>query len=556
MSENEYWSNIARRRLSRRRLLVRTGAVAIAGLWAGSTISCGRSTTSQPTAAARSTVSSQATAKPQPTIQRGGKLRFAFGLDATTLDPHTSLSGGDGWYTYAMYDNLVAYDQNYVVRPELSLAESWELPDSTTMIFKLRKGVKFHDGTPFNAQAVKYNIERVLDPKTKSLARTNFAVIDRVDVVDDSTAKFVLKQPSGALLSLLGDRGGAMVSRTAVEKYGDDFGVHPVGTGPFQFVEAMKGSYVSMKRNPDYWGKDQAGNQLPYLDEVKIMYIPDTTVSLANLQTGDADICTVLPKDLDTVKKNKNLGVQDVGGGISSLFSFNITKTPMDDVNLRLAMAYAVDPVAINNAVYFGDAIVAKAGMWPPGTWVYNESVPRPTYDTKKAKEYLAKAGKPNGFSVTLLTYQSPTLVQQTEMIKAQLAEVGINATIEVREVGPATSSFFTDGAFAAFSTSWARQPEPDIIASSCYSSQGFYNPSKVKNEQLDSLISKGASTYDIEERKKIYNQINEIVLGQALFVPFLYGRGHAGYNIKVQNMETFYGGDAMARFKTLWIKQ
>lgn len=557
MDQSNYWVNLTQRKLSRRRLL-KAGLVAGAGLSISSALGCGSSTTATPTAGA---TGAQATPVPGQTaaaakIQKGGTLRIAYGLDASSLDPYTGNSGGDAWYWYAMFDNLVAYNQQFALEPKASLAESWEIPDPTTMIFKLRKGVKFHDGTPFNAAAVKYNIERVQDPKLKATPRSNFLVIDRVDVVDDYTAKFLLKQPSGALLYLLGDRGGAMSSPTAVDKWGDQYGQHPVGTGPFMLSEWVKGSYVTMKRNPDYWGKDAAGNQLPYVDEVRMPLIPDSTVSLANLQTGDVELAGLLSKDLETVKRNKNLGIEDFAGGIVNLLAFNINKPPMDDVNLRLAVCYAVDPEAVNQAIYFGDYIVAKGGMWPPGFWVYQDVPSRPSYNVQKAKEYLAKAGKPNGFSMNMITYSSPTLQQSTEMFQAQLAEVGIKVTLDVKEVGACTTSFFVDQAYPIYSGSWSLYPEPDWISSLIYKSDGYYNAAKAKNDELDKLIAQGASSYNQDERKKIYNQINEIVLGQAIFVPLIYGRSHWGYNVKVQNMKTFYGGEAKGRYKELWLKQ
>jgi len=560
MDCSNYWSEAMRSRLSRRRLFkagVATGAWCI-----GMALGCNNSTTTTPSATSQAGTepaagASAKTVTPQATIRRGGKLRFAYTLDASSLDPHTGTHGGDHWYFYAMFDNLIAYDQNFESRPEISLAESWEFPDDTTMIFKLRRGVKFHDGTPFNAEAVKINIERQLDPKTKATNRAEASVIARVDVVNDYTAKFILQRPSSSLIALLGDRVGTMNSPTALDKYGDQYMVHPVGTGPFQFVEWVKGSYVAMKRFPDYWGKDQYGNQLPYLDEVKVSLITDSTVSYANLQTGDLDVALVTPKELDSLKRNKNLATEDFeGGSIPFIVDFNIAKPPMDDLNLRLAVCYAIDPEAINNAVWFGDNTVAKGGMYPPRTWVYNESAPRPFYDPKKAKEYLAKAGKPNGFSMPMLTPSRPEQVQGAEMVQAQLSEVGIKVELTVMENAQAAVAFFEEGRFPAGISNWPRRPEPDTIASRLYKSDAYYNASKTNyGGMLDALIEKGASVYDIEERKRIYNQINEYILGNAIWLPLIYGRVHAGYNVRVQNMRTFWGAEAVARYKELWIK-
>jgi len=478
-------------------------------------------------------------------------------MDAGTLDPHIGSSGGDDWFWRQMFDHLVAYDQNLVPRPELSLAETWEFPDQTTMTCRLRKGVKFHDGTLLNAQAVKYSLDRMKDPKTKAPLRANLDPLERVDVIDDSTVKLILNRPSASILAVLGGRSGTVVSPAAVEKYGDSFGVHPVGTGPFQFVEWAKGSYVTMKRNPEYWRKDEYGNQIPFVDELKMNVILDSTVIAANLQTGDMDVGMITATQLDNVRKSKNLAVRDKdGASVAVHIRFDIAKPPLDDVNLRLAIAYGINPEPLNQAIWFGDCTVAKAGIWPPGNWVYNESVPRPFYDPKKAKEYLAKAGKPNGFSFDLAVQNRPEQMQAGEMIQAQLSDIGIKANVTNMENNAMAVAFNEQNSIPAVLGTWPLGADPDPTARVIFRSDGYYCAGHVKNDELDGLIDKGATTYDIEECKKIYNQINAIVLNQVYYLPLLYGRYHAGHSTRVQNMEHFFGGDAVGRYHELWIKQ
>lgn len=293
----------ARMRTVSRRVFVRGVTGAGLGLAGAYLAACGggggaaRSTT-QPSAPATGAAAA---------VKPGGTLKLAYGLEPSSLDPHVGNSGGDDYYWYSMFDNLVAYDQKFVSQPDLSLAQKWEIADPTTIVFQLRPGVKFHDGTDFNAEVVKWNIERVLNPDVKSTARSFLLSIDRVETPDPLTARFVLKEPNAALMGLLGGRGGAMVSRAAVEKLGKEFGSRPVGTGPFQFVEWAPGDHVTVKKNPSYWGKDANGVPLPYLDQVIYRIIPDPTVSFANLTTGEVHLAGINPKDLAAAQANPDL---------------------------------------------------------------------------------------------------------------------------------------------------------------------------------------------------------------------------------------------------------
>lgn len=195
----------------------------------------------------------------------------------------------------------------------------------------------------------------------------------------------------------------------------------------------------------------------------------------------------------------------------------------MNDVNLRRPVAYAIDPEDINKAVYLGKTIVADSGMWPVNTWVYQPSPAHISYDVKKAKEALAAAGKPNGFELNILTFPDSLMQQTAEILRAQLGRVGIKANIEVLALATVTETFFAAKASPLDLTSWSRYPEPDIIASTNFKSGGYYNPSKQANAELDALIQQGVSTYD-QAKKEIYAKVNDIVLGQVLWHPMLYG--------------------------------
>ena len=227
-------------------------------------------------------------------------------------------------------------------------------------------------------------------------------VIDSVDVVDEYVVRFNLARPWGAGLNMLADRGGVMNSPAEVLRLGADYGWQPAGTGPFRVDKVITGTMVRLVRNEAYWGVDSDGRRLPYLDEVTIRVIRDETVLASALRTGEIDVAYLPYKDVAAFRRDDRFRIETMDGGtVAMLLAFNVGSPPLDDVNLRLAVAHAIDPVVINKAIYFDKVLVADSGMWPVGAMVHDPDVPRPHYDLDKAREYLAKAGKPDGFEFT-----------------------------------------------------------------------------------------------------------------------------------------------------------
>ncbi len=490
--------------------------------------------------------------------QYGGHLRVGVGVELTSLDPIAGRSGADAYYFRQIFDQLVDADQAGAPDASGSLATAWEISENPHAItLSLRDGVKFHDGTPFNADAVKKNIDRILDPASKATPRSSFAVITSVEVLSEFKVKLNLSGPWASGLALLADRGGAISSPAALTKYLQDYGWNPSGTGPFKIKEVVTGSFVRMVRNEDYWGKDPAGNKLPYLDEITIKMIKDETVLASALKTGEIDVAYVPNREVDAFVAEGKFNIEKMeGGSIASLLAFNQDVPPMNDINLRRAVAHAINPADINKAVFFDKAIIAASGMWPVNSWAYQPSSARVTYDVKKAREALAAAGKPNGFELNIVTFNNPLHQQTAEILRAQLGRVGIKANIEVLTVAASTEKFFAGKSTPLFLTSWSRYPEPDVIASTNYKSGAYYNASKQVNSELDALIQQGASTYDQSKRKEIYARINDIELSQVLWRPMLYSVTHAAAPKKVQNLKSLLTWDGKMRLKNLWIKQ
>ncbi|MBA4181057.1 MAG: hypothetical protein C0506_10755 [Anaerolinea sp.] len=553
-SNKPYWQRWAERPRSRRGFLVGASSATL-GAAALGLVGCGDDN-DEKDAQTPGGGSPQAGGSPAaPQIKRGGELKVAYGLEPSSLDPHDGVSGGDHYFFEDMFNFLVGHDANSQLQASLSLAESWQIPDPQTIIFKLRSGVSFHDGSPFNSEVVAWNIERVKDPATKSTARQSFLVVEKVETPDPQTARFKLTAPAAGLMNALGGRGGAVLSRQAVEKYKDQFRSNPVGTGPFMFDSWASGSHVKMKKNPNYWGKDAPGGALPYVDAVTIRIIPDSTAAFAALQTGDVHVAGIDPKDLDTAKANSQLQiVERKGSGVANLMAVNLKTAAGKNLDLRRAIMHALDPEAAKQAVWLGAADVADAGMWPPGTWVYKTSPTRPRYDLNKAKEYLAKSGFDTNTELKIMTWESRTLIQAGELWQESLRKIGIKSKITTLSVGAATKEFFEGTTHELYPTSWSLYPEPDWIATTIYDKDAYYNTGKTQSSEVQDLIRQGRTEYDIEKRKLIYQKMAELVLGDAWHVPLLYGRSYTGFTKSVKNTEQIYNGEAKWNYRNLWL--
>lgn len=491
-----------------------------------------------------------------PGSRYGGHLRVGFTTEPTSLDAVLGRSGGDAYYWRQIFDQLVDVDANLEPRPSTSLATSWQFatdPDAVT--FELREGVTFHDGSPFNAAAVKFNIERILDPRTKATPRASMTVIESVDVLGEYRVRFNLKRPWGAGLNMLADRGGVMNSPNVVAALGADYGWQPSGTGPFIVDNVITGTQVHLVRNENYWGTDEAGNRLPYLDEITIRVIRDQTVLASAIRTGEIDVAYLPYKDVAAFQRDDRFRIDTMpGGSIASVLVFNIGAAPLDNPDLRRAVAHAINPEVINKAIFFNKAMMADSGMWPVGAWAHDPGVARPTYDPEKARAFLVRGGRPDGFEFTAVTNNSPVLVPTAEIVRAMLKKIGITMNIEVLNAGPATENFFHGRQYPMYLTSWSRYPEPDWLASLAYKSDGYYNPANLPRPDIDALVEQGASLYDVADRARVYKALNAQVLDEAWFVPLLYGVNYAAALKRVENLDRLMGWDGKMNLREIWL--
>src|SRR6266566_3153401 len=408
--------------------------------------------------------------------KKGGTLRVGFYIEAATMDPHLSGSKVDRQVYHNIYEPLVTLDTKLGIRP--GLAESWSQPDPRTLVFKLRRGVRFHDGTDFTAEAAKFNFDR-MKTEPKSVRKGEVASIDSVDVVDSHTIKINLKRPDAALLATLTDRAGMMISPKVVQERGAELqrNAKGAGTGPFEFVEWVKDAHLVIKRNEGYWNR-QGG---PYLDRVRYRPILDDTVKLQSLQSGEIDVMDyVQPRDVAAVKADKNVVVLDVPSLAAFAYQLNHQKPPFNNKALRQAVAYSLDLEQIVKGVWLNVGYPAN-GPIPPTSWAYDKAIP-------PIKRDLAK-------------------------VKTRLGEGGI--TMKIRLVD--ASTLISDGNaknFEMISFQWSGRPDPDGNVYQFFKTTPgtSFNWSGISNPQLDALLDRSREVSAQAERKKIFSEVTKIL--------------------------------------------
>jgi peptide/nickel transport system substrate-binding protein len=479
------------------------------------------------------------------TPQRGGVLNVGLVSDAKTYDPIYSVQFTERHVLYLVFNTLVKYQPDFSIAPEL--ARSWETSqDGKRITFTLQQGVTFHDGTPFDADAVKWNIDRRLDADVHSPQRDLLApVIASVDVVDPHRVAFNLTKPSPAIFSLLGERPGFMVSPTAWQKLGKDFGSQPVGTGAFLLKEWTRGSQVTLERNPNYWEKG-----LPYLDRIVVRDLAGSIVGVQRLVTGEVDyVGELTASDVRSLEGKSEVALQPIKVGRWYFLQWHVNAPPFDNAKLRQAVAHAVDRKRLNEITMRGQGYVSDSPT-PEGLWWYDPAVKSYDYDPAKAKALLVEAGYPNGFEYVLSTPQVAVFQQINQLLQEQFAAVGIKVTLQP----VAASEWYArvvDGTTNMTPTRWTQRADPDGLLSILFDSKGFANTMKYQNEKVDALLAQARTTYDMPTRKRLYAEAQQQIINDLPIVPLIFGAEYGALRNNVRGFEWI--PDQIPRFRDLW---
>jgi len=443
-------------------------------------------------------------------------LRIGLAEDPDILDPTLSRTFVSGVVRTALCDRLFDIGLELEIVPQL--ATEWKWTDNQMgLVIKLRRGVKFHDGEPFDAAAVKYNIERHLTTPGSTRKR-DISAITSVEVIDD-TAKLVLSAPFAPLLSKLAGPAGTMISPKAARE-GENFGSHPICAGPFTFVERVAQDRIVVERFADYWDKDKIK-----LDRIVYLPIPDTTVRPANLQSGGLDLVAVAATDLETVRKDPRVRLAVVNGIGYSGITINVAngeraKSPLgQDARVRQALELSIDREALNQVVFNGENQPGNQWIAPTNPY-YIRELPIPERDVAKAKALLAAAGAPNPV-VALTATNNPVVLQTAQIIQAMAKESGFDIRIKAMEFASALQ-LAAKGDFETFLLGWTGSVDPDGNIYNLVTCNSPFNDGHYCNPEVDRELEAARKLDTRADRLAHYRKVAEHIL-QDLPLIYLY---------------------------------
>ena len=463
------------------------------------------------------------------------------------LDPAAVTAVNDFRILMNVYDGLVRYKSG-TLEVEPALATAWEISeDGTEYTFTLREGVTFHDGSPFNAEAVVFNFERMLnedhpyhDTGPFPLAFF-FSSVSSVEAVDDLTVKFTLSEPYAPFLSNLAYPTGLIVSPAAVEQHGADFGRNPSGTGAFTFAEWRSNEAVVVEANPDYW------DGAPELQAVVFRPITDANTRTAEMLAGGIDMMVEVPPVALSQFQDDAFQVFEQAGPHVWFLILNAKEGPFADKRVRQAANYAINKEALVNDVLEGTAEVA-AGPTPPAfAWAYNEALEPYPYDPEKAKELIAEAGAEGAELTFYVTEGGSGMLDPVAMgtaIQADLNAVGLDTTIETYEwntfLGQVNPGL--EGKADMAEMAWMTN-DPDTLPflalrSDAWPDKGGFNSGYYSNPEVDELLEKARVATDQDERAALYKQMQEIVQEDAPWVFVANWKQNAVTNDRVEGFE------------------
>lgn len=485
-------------RLSRRRFL-QVGAGSMGALTLMGLVGC------QPAAAP---AGAPAEAGEEAASTGGGTMTIGYDSDILKLDPGVQQSGVDWPPAALVYSRLVEYD-NTMMAPIPGLAESWTVSDDgLTYTFQLRQGVKFHSGREVTAADVAYTFDRGFEIGPQGRFAGYMIAVDSYEATGDYEFVITLSQVDVTFFPNLAVMSASIVDQETI----DEVDTHPIGSGPYEFVEWIPGERVVYRKFADYWDQDQLA-QWP--DEIITVPIPETQTRIANLQSGQIDVATSIPPEFaEQIEADPNLQLlgQEVSASYLCLIMSQERPPFNDNKLLRQAIAYAIDKETINNNVFFGSG-EPGCSLIPPTHWAYTE-LDCPTYDPERARELLAESGFDTSTPITFRTFTDRGFgVPVAEIIQSNLRDIGLNVEIE-----PLEWAFYVEDAWVGrnfeMTLAWyTREIDPDGLFSSVLRQEQGNNPMRYYNEEVEALFDQGKATTDDEERKQIYEEIMNIAI-------------------------------------------
>src|SRR6476661_5206502 len=452
---------------------------------------------------------------------------FAVASTFTTTDPYDANDTLSQAMAKSFYEGLFGFDRNMKLIPVL--AESYTASeDGLTYTIKLKKGIKFQDGTDFNAEAVKVNFDRVTNPENKLKRYGLYSIIAKTEPLDDATVRITLKEPFSAFINDLAHPSGVMISPAALKQYGSkDIAFHPVGTGPFKFVEWKATDYLKVAKNESYWRKGY-----PKVDTITWKPVVDNNSRAAIMQTGEAHFTFPVPYEQAEILKGKpDLEVVAAPSIVLRYLSMNTQQKPFDNPKVRQAIAYAINKDALAKVAFSGYATPA-AGVAPQGVEYAVKIGPWP-YDVAKAKQLLTEAGYPNGFETELWSAYNHTTAQKvTQFIQQQLQQIGIRTKITLLEAGqrvekveswqdPKTAPvrlYYIGWSTSTGEADWALRP---LLDGESWPPK-LFNTAYYRNDKVDADIKNAQLTTNSGEKATLYKDAQQAIWNDAPWAPLV----------------------------------
>ncbi|MER3439102.1 MAG: hypothetical protein C4346_16780 [Chloroflexota bacterium] len=454
-------------------------------------------------------------------------LRFAFGTNGgSNYDPHTAANPFVNTFLYPAYDSLIALTPDGKFEPQLAEAYTFK-EGGKVMELKLRRDVVFHDGTPFNAEAVKANLERAKN-HPRSTLKADMTPVEAVDIVDPYTVNLRLTSAAGSLPALLADRMGMMVSPAALNNPNLD--VKPVGAGPYRVVDHQPGKVIVYERFDRYWNPS-----VQKLRRIEISMVLDPATRLRALRSGEID-ATALNADQIREAERANLKVTTDPYAGSFILYLNTSRSELKNQKARQAIAMAINRQAINEAFHAGKC-PPTAQVFPTGYWANNPNVKADfhKYDPAAAKRLLAEAGLPNGFSFSTVVINVPFYSSQAEAVQQQLAEVGIKMEVQTLEPAQLLTRFAIEKSADAYYSTTGGFVDPAKTVAQLYLPNSTLNPGGYDNPRISELAFKGLEPTDQAQRAPFYQEISRIAAEDVLHVPICSGMNVTATTAKVQ---------------------
>jgi len=487
----------------------------------------------------------------------GGTLKVAWEADITGLDPHTSSGLQAQWLVGNIFNSLVTIDENLNYIPEL--AESWEVKDDgKTYIFHLRKGVKFHDGTDFDAEVVKFNFLRItgrLDPEEKPFAAPFFTAVESVEPIDTHTVQFTLKSPSYTVIPALAIYrvGFLQMSPTSYKIHGKkDVALHPAGTGPFKLAKWEQNNVIVLEKNPNYFKPG-----LPYLDRLEFKIMKEGVTRATALRAGEVDFVTVFPREhADRVAKDPKIHLHRGLDTAHVFIPFNNQRKPFDDPRVRIAlMGYGIDRLAIAKTALLGYGNPLWSGI-PQGSKDHVDFPEMYPYNPEKARALLKEAGfdAQNPLKYTIMTHGAdPALPTITTVIKTQLAQIGVEVTIEVLDRPVFLKRLTTTKEYDQVVNFSSHIVDP-FNRAFVVDSRGAANAPNHKDPQVDELLDRLALAPTAADFSRLGQELQEYLYKHMIYMSATSLPSLQAARAYVQGY--VYERGFKVRFETTWLKK